>query len=93
MEGSGSGFVQIITDPDADPRRPKNIRILRIRIRNTGRNIAFVDVRVEKEPVLWQANGPRRQQQRRRPPPPAPGQAGTDPARHRSPHPKIVKMG
>jgi hypothetical protein len=63
-----------------------------IQILHDGRKKAFVDVRVEKEPVLWQASGPRRQQQRRRPPPPAPGQAGTDPARPRSPHPTIVKI-
>jgi hypothetical protein len=56
---------------------------------NTGRNKAFGHVRVEKGPVLWQASGRRRQQQRRRPPPPSPGQAGTDPARHRSPHPTV----
>jgi hypothetical protein len=45
MEGSGSrieaGSVKIMTDPD--PRGPKNVRILRIRIHHTGRMFSVKD--------------------------------------------------
>ncbi len=36
MEGSGSGFESVQIINDSDPGMPKNLRILRVRIRNTG---------------------------------------------------------